>query len=767
MRIRQKLLLLVILMSTALLVNLLALGYLASTVITSLNTIEQVALEQQLRAVEMQARLREAEAALYRYVIEGEEGFQQQFETQLNRFRDDVDAYRAQASNATSRQWADSLADAYNQARTIGAEMIAQRNLQDEELGKLDAAQARLSDLLDEQSTSAADGSVDQRALLSAMQQDLRDLVLSVTAYLTHPAARDSVDFAMAVAALWRRADDLRALATAPSQRAAMDEIDQLNGEIAALGLGLINGHSQQQNHFALFAATLYRAGQEILANQIQPQATRDLTLVQRQLQTALAIAVASSLFVVLFASAIAGIVIGSLIRRMDAGVQTLLEGAGRVAQGDLTQVVKVEGEDELARLAEVFNSMMADLSARERHLEARLAELETLRRVGLELTGSLDPEHVLGTIATSARGLVGASEVRIFVLDGDRQHLLFAANVRRDSNGRGSVPRQPRQDGITAMAARNGEPQVVNDAANHPLFASPAVRAWGITAAAAFPLKRGDHVLGVLNVALDDRTHFSADDLRTLGLLSDQAAIALENARLYANLTEQETHLRTLVKKLAQTQEEERRLIGLDLHDGLTQLLLSANMHLGTLASWAQELGEQAVAELRLTQTRLQQAIDEARSVVAELRPAALEERGLIGGLRDYGADVARHAGWQFEFSAQIGDLKLTPAVEAAIFRIAQEAIANARKYAATSRIQIAMERSESHLVLTVRDFGQGFSVAHQARQGRHFGLEGMQERAAALGGVLEIVSNEGHGTTIIARIPLFAVEGSWITAA
>ena len=113
MRIRAKLLLLVVLMGLALLVNLLALGFLVRTVATALKTVEEVGVRQQLIAVQMQAQLRDAEAALYRYLMEGEAGFATQFREQLQNFDGNVATYRAQATGEEESAWAE-LREAHN-----------------------------------------------------------------------------------------------------------------------------------------------------------------------------------------------------------------------------------------------------------------------------------------------------------------------------------------------------------------------------------------------------------------------------------------------------------------------------------------------------------------------------------------------------------------------------------------------------------------------------------------------------------------------------
>ncbi|MBW7885776.1 MAG: hypothetical protein H3C34_24725, partial [Caldilineaceae bacterium] len=176
MRIRRKLLLLVLFLGAALLVNLMALGYLARTMIAGLQDIEQVALERQLIGVEMQARLRSAEAALYRYVIEGEEGFRRQFEAQLASFEAGVEAYRGQATNASARQWAGALADSHAQAQLLGAEMILLRDQYEDAFVELDQVHTGLTQLLDQPPPSAHTEDPAYRAALDGMQQSLRDM---------------------------------------------------------------------------------------------------------------------------------------------------------------------------------------------------------------------------------------------------------------------------------------------------------------------------------------------------------------------------------------------------------------------------------------------------------------------------------------------------------------------------------------------------------------------------------------------------------------
>jgi signal transduction histidine kinase len=755
MRIRVKLLLLVVLMGLALLVNLLALGFLARTVPTALKAVQEVGVRQQLIAVQMQAQLRDAEAALYRYLMEGETGFTTQFREQLQNFERNVTTYQAQAIHEEERTWAESLHATHQQAVEIGSDLIRLRDMQAAELLALETAWTELSTLLTGPVRAARQTDVAYQEVTRGMHNNLRDMFLVVTSYLTSPAETETVRFTEAVVGFRQQCERFRALGMTTQELAWAREIDHSFDEIQTLGSRLISRRGQLQIQFANFAAMLFHAGEEVLVGQIQPQAARNLAMVEQQLLSTLNFAVAASLVIALSISVLVGAVTLPLLRQMDAGILVLLQGARRVAIGNLDEPVRVASHGELSQLAEAFNAMMTDLATRERHLKARQSELEALRQVSLQLTSTLDPDRVLDTITNSALSLVDATEVHIFIGDPPGDTLKFAASAWRDE-AEHLPARQPRADGLVATAARTGQPQVVNNADMHPLFDTPEARSWGIKAAAAFPLKPGDQSLGVFNISFDDRCTLSKDDLRILDLLADQAAIALENAWLYKNLAERETRLHTLAQKLVKVQEEERRLVGLDLHDGLTQLLLSANMHLNTLAALSNGLKDQARAELALACVCLRKAIEEARRIVSELRPAVLEEYGLIGGLGHYVNEMAQAENWEVEFTADPTQIKLDPGIEMAIFRITQEALTNVRKHAGTNQIRVDLRASDTDFNLIVQDWGRGFNPTDIFEDDQRLGLVGIHERAALLGGECQIESQPGQGARVWVRVPI-----------
>ena len=173
-----------------------------------------------------------------------------------------------------------------------------------------------------------------------------------------------------------------------------------------------------------------------------------------------------------------------------------------------------------------------------------RVAELEALQHTSLQLTSTLDLSAVLNTIVESALTLMAATDCHIYLYDEASDTFTFGTALWEDGRREAAVE-APRSDGFTATVARKGHAMVINDTARHPLYATPEAQKRGIQAVAGFPLKRAGRVLGVFTIAFLTPHTFGENDLRVLGLLADQAASAIENARLY-----EET-----AKRLAQTE--------------------------------------------------------------------------------------------------------------------------------------------------------------------------------------------------------------------
>lgn len=223
-------------------------------------------------------------------------------------------------------------------------------------------------------------------------------------------------------------------------------------------------------------------------------------------------------------------------------------------------------------------------------------------------------------------------------------------------------------------------------------------------------------------------------------------------------------TRQRALVSGLLNAQEEERRTLAYDLHDGLTQFIMASHSHLETFQA-AQQEGDQETAAAELAQGLhyLQEAIVEARSLINGMRSLALDDLGLIGALEQLLIEEKSHAGWQqADLTQNVGERRFDSAIESTVFRVAQESLTNARKHAQTSKTEIRLvvdalvQPTAARLTLEVQDWGCGFVPEQQTKNHDHLGLQGMMERVHLMGGTCRLESAPGKGTLIRAQIPI-----------
>ena len=754
MTIRKKLLLTVSLLSVPLLLVLLILSMMVRTVSRSVRTIQETAVRQQAVTLQMQAQLRDAEAALYRFQIEGLPIYASQFDSLMNDYGGAVAEFESLAATDQEVLWSAELANAHDEAMQLGQQLIALRGEQATDLEQLETLNFLTSNLLTQIRLANTDD-VSYQNLVNQLSLDLSDIFFAVTSYQQVPDDAYRTLFKTGIFTFRFHQRQMDNLDIADDELEQSATLGTAVRQIENVGNALLDRRDDQQQIFGDFAAQVALIGRNTIVNEIQPYAATNLLNAESQLTQTLNRALWISVITGFVAVGAAFAVALPNFRDISQAMQQLAAGAERVAQGDWSQPIAVAGSHELSQLGETFNVMMGDLSGREQRLQRRITELETLRQVNLDLTSELAVQPVTDTVVDSARRLIEAREAHIYLCDTNGEHPQLVASAWRDQTEiiKATIPRE---GGLINMTRRSRQFEVLNHAQDHARYRDPDSPVFGIRANAAFPILRGETVLGVFNLALDDRDEFRQGEIRALRLLTDQAAVAIENARLYQTVREKEDNLNALLQKLALVQEEERRLMGLDLHDGVRQILLSANMHLNTLASLATKLDATAKQELALSQTRLQEAIGEVGWVVSELRPTELEDFGLVDGLREYVSKVAEQENWQVDFSAEIHTPPPNPSMETAIFRIVQEALSNARKYAQTDRVRVQLQTHGEQLIVEVQDFGRGFDIDALDNQVDSLGLLGMQERTQLFGGTFSIRSVVGEGTTVTVALPL-----------
>jgi signal transduction histidine kinase len=207
------------------------------------------------------------------------------------------------------------------------------------------------------------------------------------------------------------------------------------------------------------------------------------------------------------------------------------------------------------------------------------------------------------------------------------------------------------------------------------------------------------------------------------------------------------------LLTHLVFAQEDERRRIARDMHDQLGEHLTALALRIGRLKQVCADSTHLAreVGDLEGIVRSLDQDVER---LVWELRPTALDDLGLRAALTNYVHDWSNRAGIPARLhTSGLLDERLAPDVETTLYRIAQEALNNAAKYSRAGRVEVILERRHDSVLLVVEDDGIGFEADVDMKD-RGFGLAGMRERAALVGGHVEIESAPGQGTTVLVRI-------------
>jgi signal transduction histidine kinase len=247
-----------------------------------------------------------------------------------------------------------------------------------------------------------------------------------------------------------------------------------------------------------------------------------------------------------------------------------------------------------------------------------------------------------------------------------------------------------------------------------------------------------------------------TADEVGLLARVFNRMAESVEQHVSREQAARQQ--MQDLVRRLQVAQEEERRRVASEIHDGLAQVAAGAHQRLQAFADFYAPEAPAARQSLARTVELVQRTVREARRVIAGLRPTVLDDFGLATALR-LEVDAFRAEGWDISYDTGLAEKRLPPAIETALFRVAQEALTNIRKHAGKTRVAVTLTLDGPRVRLEVRDWGRGLATGRPEeppRPGEHVGLLGMRERIALLGGEWAIDSPPGGGARVVAEVPL-----------
>ncbi len=378
----------------------------------------------------------------------------------------------------------------------------------------------------------------------------------------------------------------------------------------------------------------------------------------------------------------------------------------------------------------------------------------DLLRRVIGLMAEDLRGPELFGRIADLVARTTAADVCFVHVVDASAGDLVLAGATAPFEHLVGTI-RLKLGEGIAGWVAEQGEPALVGDKWDDPRYRYiPELRGEEFSSMVSVPLLRERRrVIGVMNLHSRRPGHFGHEHVLHLQEVADLVAGIAQTAILYERLATKEEELTRFAARTIELQELDRRRLAGEIHDGISQPLVSAWYHLR--AAGASSSPATVADELVATQALVSDALGEARRATIGLRPAVLDDLGLAAGLRSLAAGLS---GTLVELDVDV-DLEersptLAPHVETAVYRVAQEALQNVQKHARSTLVRILLHRRAGGLELSVIDDGLGFEPPAEPDP-TSYGLEGMRERAGLLGARLEVHSVPGRGTTVRLLVP------------
>ncbi len=378
--------------------------------------------------------------------------------------------------------------------------------------------------------------------------------------------------------------------------------------------------------------------------------------------------------------------------------------------------------------------------------LEDRRKQLQAVNTAGLALTSELDRGEVLQRVADQARLVANAKYAALGVFDEDGNVETFTTSGISEEQ-RARIGPLPRGRGLLGYLQRERKPLRLHDLHAHPSSVGfpkdhPPMRSFLGTPI----ILRGEPLGNLYLTEKQGAADFSEADAEALETLAAQAAIAIENARLYGQ-----------VERVSVL--EERNRIRMDLHDGVMQSLYGVGLLLEDVAERVAEEPELAKTQLLRSVDRLNAAIADLRGYVLGLKPIQAGEQPLSESLRLLADQAALNA--LLEVSVSIDPVtaaSLSGAKREAAYYVAADALGNIARHARARHATVRLFGIDQAFVLEISDDGVGF---HLEAAGTGHGVDNMRERASAVGGTLVVDSAPGRGTRVRLELPATLVEG------
>ena len=384
-------------------------------------------------------------------------------------------------------------------------------------------------------------------------------------------------------------------------------------------------------------------------------------------------------------------------------------------------------------------------------YFDSKTLESSTLLRLLDAELASADLSALLNKVLDITTQTFQASVGIILLHDREIGALRISASVGMNSD----IPEDFKIElgnGFSGKIAMNGEPNMILDTSMETGVLRPMIRIkakslWGV------PLKADGETIGVMVIGFPKPYEWLPTERELMRAIGDRTALAIERARMTDALREREQRIAELSGHLLRVQEEERKRISRELHDETGQALMVIRLYLGMMETGS--TAKNVRGKIRETVEVVDRTIEGIRRIIGKLSPLVLQELGLVAAIRKEVKDFARNTGVKARVLIADDVGRLASGAEQAIYRVVQEALHNVAKHAQATNVTVQVERADKLVQVIVEDDGVGIQSRSSNSRDHSFGLAGIKERIAMLGGTSRVISTKGEGTRIEISVP------------
>jgi len=392
---------------------------------------------------------------------------------------------------------------------------------------------------------------------------------------------------------------------------------------------------------------------------------------------------------------------------------------------------------------------MYKELVERDEALSQRNKDLGLLNNIGEMLASTDQMDEILERILDNVISYLQVEAGEIFLTEEDGLSLRMAIHQGEAAEGFWTKDQFRVGEGFVGLVAESGLPMVSTSLQQDMRFLRRKVISAGFKCVACIPLTAHGNVVGVMGIATRHTQRLNQREISLLTAIGTWAGVAIENIRL----NQQSRRLAVL---------EERERIGMDLHDGIIQSIYAVGLALDYARMEVESSPHKAIGKLEQAIEGLNSTIRDIRTYIMDLRPRQFRGENLKDSLQRLVDETRANTHLEIILTGpEDGDLILPTVIATALFHICQEALANVAKHAQAHQASIDLWTAPGRVLLKITDDGVGFDLP-RIRMALGHGLANMVTRARKVGGDIELNSEPGKGTTILAWAPLNQDEES-----